>query len=56
MRALCVMALLGLAACGADGEPITPVARADISISNGGVHAHSRVGVSQGPWTVTLGF
>ena len=54
--ALVLGTALTLAACGADGEPVTPVAQADISLSNHGVHAVTKVGVKAGPVTIKLGF
>ena len=50
-----VMLVAGLAACGADGEPVTPTRDATITISNHGVSAHTSVGVRQGPLSVSLG-
>lgn len=47
--------LLMLAACGADGEPVTPTRDATITLSDHGVSGVARVGVNQGPVTVTLG-
>ncbi|MCI5096306.1 MAG: hypothetical protein MRY77_08340 [Rhodobacteraceae bacterium] len=45
-----------LSACGADGEPIQPSMNANIGISNSGVHVGGGVGLSQGPFSLNLGF
>ncbi|KIN63652.1 hypothetical protein Z946_2525 [Sulfitobacter noctilucicola] len=50
----CITAL-GIAACGADGEPVTPTRDATITLSDAGVSGMARVGVNQGPVTVTMG-
>lgn len=58
MRALvlCLLSVWGLAACGADGEPVQPTANVDVTVgSNGGVYTSTRVGASGGWWNVTLG-
>lgn len=56
MRWLCAF-LIGsaVAACGADGEPVTPTRAATITLSDSGLSGVARVGVNQGPVTVTLG-
>lgn len=54
-RALCLIALLGLAACGVDGEPEPPVDTSiGISIGSGG-NVGGTIGVSRGPLTVGVG-
>lgn len=53
--ALGSLLVLVLAACGADGEPVTPTRDATITLSDHGMSGAARVGVSQGPVTVTLG-
>jgi uncharacterized lipoprotein len=50
-----VVFLLALAGCGADGEPIRPAADAGVSITSGGVYPWARVGVSTGPFWLSLG-
>ena len=56
MRLACAwVVLVGVAACGADGEPVTPTRDATITISNHGVSAHTSVGVRQGPLSLRLG-
>lgn len=56
MRWLCAFVLgSALAACGADGEPVTPTRDATITLSDSGLSGVTRVGVHQGPVTVTLG-
>jgi hypothetical protein len=54
-RALLILSLLGLAACGADGEPTQPVANASVSVGSSGVNTHLGLGVSRGPFSIYLG-
>ncbi|MFZ5964359.1 hypothetical protein ACOXXX_15545 [Thalassococcus sp. BH17M4-6] len=56
MRILLVLSTLALAACGADGEPVTPKARADVTLSSSGVHLGGGLSVRQGPVTFGVGF
>lgn len=53
MFALVVVTLAG---CGADGEPIQPVANGTVTVNNSGVHSSIGVGLVRGPVTVQLGF
>jgi len=54
-RALCLVALLGLTACGVDGEPERPVStNVGISVGSGG-HVGGTIGVSRGPLSVGVG-
>jgi len=55
IRAMCVLALLAVAACGADGEPVQPHGSINIGVGSGGVHAGGTVGVSRGPLSVGVG-
>ena len=55
MRYLPLFAFLFAAACGADGEPIQPVANLGLGIGPGGAHVGARIGVRQGPVAVTVG-
>ncbi|MEL6452557.1 MAG: hypothetical protein AAFQ19_14970 [Pseudomonadota bacterium] len=55
IRAATVLALLALAACGADGEPVQPNAGLSIGIGSGGVHVGGTVGVTKGPLSVGVG-
>ena len=55
IRVLCVFGLLGLVACGADGEPVQPSANISIGVGSGGVHAGGSIGVSRGPLSVGVG-
>tara|TARA_R110002049_G_scaffold23781_3_gene84476 strand:+ start:86604 stop:86783 length:180 start_codon:yes stop_codon:yes gene_type:complete len=50
-----VMALLALAACGADGEPVQPTGTAQVTMSSSGVHLGSTIGARRGPFALTLG-
>lgn len=52
IRSLCVLFLLALAACGADGEPVQPHGGVSIGVGSGGVHAGGTVGVNRGPLSV----
>jgi hypothetical protein len=47
--------LIGLAGCGADGEPVQPTRDATITISQNGLSGVARVGVRQGPVAISLG-
>ena len=47
--------VLGLAACGADGEPIQPTMNMGIGVGSGGVHGYGGVGLHRGPISVFLG-
>ncbi|WP_194287151.1 hypothetical protein [Tritonibacter aquimaris] len=49
-------AVVALASCGADGEPVRPSYGANIGISNHGVHLGGSVGASKGPVSVAVGF
>ncbi|MGJ8616351.1 MAG: hypothetical protein ACSHWS_05885 [Sulfitobacter sp.] len=52
---LIVLIGLTLAACGADGEPIYPSARSEVSLSNHGVSVGTRVAATRGPVTISVG-
>ena len=52
LRALTLLTLLAVAACGVDGEPVQPDASLGIGIGNGGVRVGGTVGVSSGPLRV----
>jgi len=54
-RALIVMGLLSLAACGADGEPIKPTVNTNVSLSTSGVNVGTNLGVRRGPFNINLG-
>ena len=54
-RAMVLLALAALTACGADGEPVTPTRDATITMSNHGISAQTNVGLRQGPLSVSLG-
>ena len=53
--ALASLLVVALAACGADGEPVTPTRDATISLSDHGLSGMARVGMNQGPVSVTVG-
>lgn len=44
-----------LAACGADGEPVTPTMNGNIGLSNHGVYGSASIGVYDGPVSITIG-
>ncbi|WP_165586946.1 hypothetical protein [Pseudaestuariivita atlantica] len=52
---LTLMALLALAACGADGEPVKPTADASVTLGPGGVSSRASVGITRGPVSVRVG-
>jgi len=47
--------LMGLVACGADGEPVQPTRDATIVLSDKGIGGVARVGLHQGPLSVSIG-
>jgi len=47
------LALLILAACGADGDPLRPTASGSVSVGSGGVSTDATIGATNG--TVTFG-
>ena len=51
----CICLLAALSACGADGEPVTPHANVDVTLSNSGVHTGARVGARGSWWNVSVG-
>lgn len=54
-RILAACALLALAACGADGEPVRPSANTSIGVGTNGVSVNSGVTVRKGPFSVGWG-
>lgn len=55
-KLFCLMAaLVVLASCGVDGEPIRPNLGVGVNVSGSGVHVGSSVGVSKGPVSVSVG-
>jgi hypothetical protein len=56
MRALAILGLLVLTACGADGPPLRPSAGVGIGVgSNGDVDVGGRFGVTDGTLSVGIG-
>ena len=56
-KLFCMMAaLMVLASCGADGEPIRPTFATGVSVSSSGVHVGGAVRASKGPVSVSVGF
>ena len=54
-RLMLLAGLIGLAACGANGEPVRPSVNAGVSVSNSGVHTSTSVGFNLGGVNVALG-
>jgi hypothetical protein len=53
MKRIAIVVLsLGLAACGADGEPIQPTANIGVSVGTNGVNTNVGVAVRKGPVSV----
>ncbi|WP_217810137.1 hypothetical protein [Salibaculum griseiflavum] len=52
-KTLALIALLGLAACGADDPPFQPTAGVGVSVGSGGVSTNASVGATNG--TVSVG-
>lgn len=48
------LALLGLTACGVDGDPVTPSANATINIGTNGISTSAGIGVRKGP--ISIGY
>lgn len=46
----------GLAACGADGEPVQPTLNAYGGVGSGGGYVGGAVGLNKGPLGIYLGF
>ncbi|MEL6100670.1 MAG: hypothetical protein AAFV87_05590 [Pseudomonadota bacterium] len=55
IRVLPIIALLFVASCGVDGEPVRPTADVAVGVGSSGVHAGARVGVESGPVRVSVG-
>ncbi len=49
MKHLVWIAVVAVAACGADGEPITPTGKVSASVSSSGVSTGLSVGITRGP-------
>ena len=54
IRVLAVICLLGVAACGADGEPVKPDASVGVGVGSSGVNSSATVGISRGPARVGI--
>lgn len=52
---IALISLALIAACGADGEPITPTMATNIGIGTGGVSASTGVTLQKGPVSVGVG-
>ena len=55
IRALALLALTGLAACGADGAPVRPSLDTTVSVGTDGVRTSTGVSISKGPVSVRVG-
>jgi hypothetical protein len=56
MKRLVIGLAMLVAACGADGEPIQPVASLGLAVGSNGVHASAGIGATKGPVSVFVGF
>ncbi|MEO0401180.1 MAG: hypothetical protein AAF214_02280 [Pseudomonadota bacterium] len=54
-RAFCLLAIVALAACGVDGEPVQPTGAVSVGIGSGGINAGGTIGVRKGPLSVGVG-
>ena len=54
-RLALIGAFVALAACGADGPPVTPNANLGLSLGTGGLSTSASVGASNGMFSVGLG-
>lgn len=54
-RIAMIMALVALAACGAEGDPLRPTAGLGIGIGPGGISVRPNVGVTDGTSRVGVG-
>ena len=52
---LALTAIMGLAGCGADGEPIRPTAQANVGVGDRGVNGSVRTGLISGNLSVDVG-
>ncbi|WP_187430286.1 hypothetical protein ROLI_007640 [Roseobacter fucihabitans] len=50
-----LMFCAGLAACGVDGEPVTPTLNGGVSINQNGIYPSASVGLGRGPLSIRLG-
>ena len=55
IRILTLLCMPTLAACGAEGEPITPTANSSVTLSNNGVRLGTNLGLRKGPFNVSFG-
>ncbi len=55
-RLALILTLAALAACGADGPPLTPNASVGIGVGSNGVTTGASVGASNGTVSVGIGF
>ena len=56
MRPLLIVALLALAACGADGPPARPTASVGVGVGSGGAFTTGAVGLAGDRFSLGLGF
>jgi hypothetical protein len=54
MRPILVLALLALAACGADGAPVRPTGSVGVGLGSEGVSSTVGVGVTDGTFSLGL--
>jgi hypothetical protein len=54
-RAIAIVILFSLAACGADGEPTPQQVNSSVTLSNSGVSLGTSVSMGRGPFRLGLG-
>ena len=56
MRVVLILSVgLLVGACGADGEPIQPTAKTNVSVTPNGVRLGTNVRLGKGPFSINLG-
>lgn len=55
MKWLAIIALMGLAACGADGEPMRPTGAVEMSAGSHGIATNTRIGATNGRVSMGIG-
>ena len=56
MRILSILALVALASCGVDGEPVSPFGSVGVGVGSDGVSTSATVGAKAGNVSVAVGF
>lgn len=50
-----IVLALTLAACGADGDPVRPTAKTNVTLSGNGVGIGTNLGLRKGPFALNVG-